>query len=251
MIQIKDIDDCKPSKGRVNIYWLGGAGFLFNFDNGRRICIDPYLSDSVERLFGFKRLIHSPISPEQLKFDFLLITHEHGDHLDIDVFETLVKNNPSSKVLAAKGCGDFISKYTDDYIVVTPYQTNNLDGIDVETVGADHGELSPDAVGFMLRFGDRKLYFTGDTSLNYELMDHAVKQQPEIVIPCINGAYGNMNEHESADLVSKCNAKYVIGSHYGMFNEHGGDIDKFARNVKCLCVDVKLEVLLPGCGIQI
>lgn len=250
-LKLNDIDNCKPLKGNVNIYWLGGGGFVFKFDDGTTICIDPYLSDSVERLFGFKRLMSAPIVPEDLKFDVLLITHEHADHLDIDIFETIIKNNPSSKVIATKSCEDYISKYTSNYIITCPNQTHDLGSIEAETVKADHGELSPDAVGFILHFGNRKLYFTGDSALNYKIMDYAIKQQPDIVIPCINGAYGNMNELESAELIVKCNAKYAFGSHYGMFNEHGGDVELFKTNLAKINTGIKCLKLNSGQGVVV
>jgi L-ascorbate 6-phosphate lactonase len=251
MLNLKDISTCIPKQGSVLAYWLGGSGFVFKLDDGMTICIDPYLSDSVERLFGFKRLMAAPIAPDKLKFDLLLITHEHGDHLDIDIFETLVKNNPSSKVIATKSCESFISEHTQNYIVTTLGNKHHIGDIIIESVKADHGELSPDAVGFMIHFNNRKIYFTGDTALDYAMMDYVIKLQPDIVIPCINGAYGNMNESESAELVAKCHAEYAIGSHYGLFNEHGGDVDLFKANLAKINSAIKCLKLNPGQGEEI
>ena len=101
MLNLKDISQHVPGRNQVLVYWLGGAGIVFKFDDGYTICIDPYLSNAVERLYGFKRLHPAPISADKLNFDALLITHEHEDHLDIDSFEELMKNNPASKVVAS------------------------------------------------------------------------------------------------------------------------------------------------------
>ena len=251
MLNLKDISKHLPDKGKVLVYWMGGGSFLLKFDNGTTICIDPYLSDSVERLFGFKRLVQAPITADELKFDLLLITHEHGDHLDIDIFKTLVKNNSEAKTISPKSCESFISEYTTNYIITEPGEKHEFNGITIETVMADHGDLSLDAVGFMIYFGNRKLYFTGDTALNYGIMAYAIKQQPDIIIPCINGAYGNMNEQESAELVLRCNSKHAIGSHYGMFKEHGGDVELFKNNLAKINSAVKCLVLDPGQGDQV
>ena len=51
--------------GRVNIRWLGHAGFLLEGD-GKKIYIDPY------------DLGEEPAFED--KADILLITHEHSDH---------------------------------------------------------------------------------------------------------------------------------------------------------------------------
>lgn len=248
MLKLQDISNHIPKKNNMLIYWLGGGGFVFKFSDKTTICIDPYLSNSVERLFGFKRLIQPPITPEALKFDALLVTHEHGDHLDIDIFETLVAQNPKSKIFAPKSCKDFIDGYTSNYIIVEPGKTYDAGMIKIEPVSADHGELSPDAVGFMLYFANRKIYFTGDTSLNYEKMDYAISLKPDILMPCINGAYGNMNEMEAAVLAKKCNSKIVIPSHYGLFKEHGGNAELFRDNILKISPDSNCIILGLGEG---
>ena len=71
VLNLKDISQHEPTKKKVLVYWLGGAGFVFKFDVGYTICIDPYLSDSVERLFGFKRLQPTPIIADRISIAFL------------------------------------------------------------------------------------------------------------------------------------------------------------------------------------
>ena len=84
----------KPAENKIIIYWLGGSGFLFKFGTGQIICIDPYLSDGVEKEFGFRRLSLAPLRANELFFDVLLATHDHLDHLDTYSFDMLVKTNP-------------------------------------------------------------------------------------------------------------------------------------------------------------
>ena len=42
--------------GEVCLWWLGQAGFALKNHAGSVVYLDPYLSDAVERLHGFKRL---------------------------------------------------------------------------------------------------------------------------------------------------------------------------------------------------
>ena len=65
----KDISSAKVPKGAVRLWWLCGAGFAFKTAGGRVIYVDPYLSDAVERLHGFKRLSLAPIATEKVKVD--------------------------------------------------------------------------------------------------------------------------------------------------------------------------------------
>ena len=58
------IDASTVPAGAVQLWWLGGAGFAFKTAAGKRLLLDPYLSDSVERLHGFKRMVPPP-APEE------------------------------------------------------------------------------------------------------------------------------------------------------------------------------------------
>jgi L-ascorbate 6-phosphate lactonase len=125
----------------IDIYSLAGAGFIIKFDHSVTICIDPYLSNSVKRLFGFKRLTPASISADQLKCDILLISHEHGDHLDIDSFDAIYAGNPGLKIFAPASCDEFLREHTTEYTQIKVGNCNNVEGIDIESLKADHGEL--------------------------------------------------------------------------------------------------------------
>ena len=250
-LSLSESQNHSPKNKMIDIYWLGGSGFIIKFDNGVTVCIDPYLSDSVERLFGFKRLIPAPISADQLKCNILLISHEHGDHLDIDSFDAIYAGNPGLKIFAPASCDEFLCKHNAEYTQIKVGDCNNVDGISIQSLNADHGELSPDALGFMLTYKRRTLYLTGDTGFNLEILKLAINAKPEIIIPCINGAYGNLDEEQSAELVKLCNSKFAIPTHYGLFNEHGGDAEKFVANLQKIYPQTKAVTLKPATGISI
>jgi L-ascorbate 6-phosphate lactonase len=93
---------------KILVYWLGGYGFMLKFPTSQIICIDPYLSDCVERIVGFRRLSLAPLSAEEVTTDTYLITHDHADHLDVDSFATLVRKNPTCDIVAGKSCETFL-----------------------------------------------------------------------------------------------------------------------------------------------
>ncbi len=240
-----------PENDMIDIYWLGGSGFIIKFDNGIAVCIDPYLSDSVERLFGFKRLMPAPISADQLKCDILLISHEHGDHLDIDSFDAIYAGNPWLKIFAPASCDEFLRARKVQYTQIKAGDCNNAYGISIQSLNADHGELSPDALGFMLAYKERTLYLTGDTGMNLEILKPAIAAEPEIIIPCINGAFGNLDEEQSSELVKLCRSKFAVPTHYGLFKEHGGDVEKFIAKLRDISPETKTVKLNPGTGTSI
>lgn len=252
IFDIHNIRQDKPLAGNVLIYWLGAAGFAFKFASGEIVCIDPYLSDYVERMFGFRRLTLPPIKADDLQFDTLLITHEHGDHLDIDSFATMMAVNPECRVVAPPTCEGFLIDEHADYIIASPGISLTLDQVQIDVVDADHGPECADAVGFLISFNGRKIYFTGDTCYNSEMMSGVISLKPDIVIPCINGAYGNLSDEEAVDLAIECGARVTIPSHFWLFAEHGvGSPGVFRDRMKEKAEDIEVILLTPGRGVEV
>ena len=68
----------------MKITWLGQAGLMFE-TCGKIIVVDPYLSDSVEKIEPHnKRRV--PVDENFLKIqpDVIVLTHNHLDHTDPD-----------------------------------------------------------------------------------------------------------------------------------------------------------------------
>ena len=74
------------------IYWLCHVGFAFKTSKNQIVLIDPYLTDVVERLIGFKRIMFSPIALDEVATDLIICTHEHLDHMDTAALPVLAKN---------------------------------------------------------------------------------------------------------------------------------------------------------------
>ncbi|HOK53076.1 MAG TPA: MBL fold metallo-hydrolase [Armatimonadota bacterium] len=254
MDELYDISNVKsdfPKHGGVIVYWLGGAGFVFKFAAGETICIDPYLSDVVERLFGFRRLSLPPVSAENLHFDCLLITHDHADHLDIDSFDGLMEANPRCRVIAPDCCADFLKSKQKPFDLASVGAEFSVGSVDIQVAPADHGDLCPSAVGYFLTFNGHRLYFTGDTAFSGSIVLRAVEFAPEIVIPCINGAFGNMDSEDAANLVFQCRAKTAIPSHFWLFAEHGGSPAEFQARAAAKSPETEVMLLTPGRGCEI
>ena len=68
----------------MKISWLGQAGLLFE-TNGIKIIVDPYLSDSVEKIQPhFWRRVPVDKSFLEITPDIIVLTHDHLDHTDPD-----------------------------------------------------------------------------------------------------------------------------------------------------------------------
>ena len=234
------------SKNNIAMWWLGQAGFVVKTDGGKVIYIDPYLSEAVERLCGFKRLSLSPIKAEEVEADFLICTHEHPDHLDPDALP-IIAENTNAKFIGPLSC---IMKFKElgispeRLIKLEEGQTITEDGFSVTGVYADHGEQSPDALGILIDFGRVTVYHCGDTAYRPERMGCVKGKQPEVLISPINGQFGNLDEEEAVLLAKYVEARLVIPSHFWMFAEHNGNPGRFLEIAGREGIPVRL--LSPG-----
>jgi len=100
----QEIAAAEVPEASVRLWWLGQAGFAFKTPSGRIVFADPYLSDAVERLHGFKRLSLAPLAAGHVRADIVVLTHEHTDHLDPDALPVITRNNPQCRFAGPDGC---------------------------------------------------------------------------------------------------------------------------------------------------
>jgi L-ascorbate 6-phosphate lactonase len=242
--------DAKVPDGSLGLWWLGQAGFAFKTPGGQVIYVDPYLSDAVERLFGFKRLTLPPIAAEEVRADLVVLTHEHADHLDPDTLPIIVKNNPQCRFAAPRGCAEGLAAAGvrgEAFVPLEPGRQCELLGVVVHAAKADHGDLSDTAVCVVLEFGRIRVACTGDTAFRPALLKPLYERRPDVLLPCINGAFGNMNHGDAAMLTQVAKPRYAIPCHFWTFAEHGAaDPAGFIHACRCFCPKTKALLLRPG-----
>jgi len=238
----------KVNAGELAIYWLCQAGFAFKSSSNEVVYIDPYFSDVVERLIGFKRMMACPILAEEADANLIVCTHEHLDHMDTDALPVLARN-PRTEFAGPIEC---IKEFTRLGIpanrchLLDEGQSLTLGGVEITAVYADHGELAPDALGIVLNLGGIKVYHTGDTAYRPEEFAPAIRMRPDVLIPCINGRFGNMDAQEAALMTSLVNPQAVIPSHFWMFVEQNGEPGTFLDRCKQLAPETEAVLMKPG-----
>ena len=248
----KEIIEAEVLKDSVQIWWLAQAGFVFKTAAGRVIYVDPYLSDAVERLYDFKRMSIAPIDAKDVKADIVINTHEHADHFDPDAMPVIAENNPKCHFAGSLSCKELYESSgidSDRYTMLEVDKTYSFDDVTVYTCKADHGDYAPTAVGLLLDFDGVRVFYTGDTALRPGLFEKFCEMKPDILLPCINGNFGNMNHIDAAMLAQQVKPKLVIPCHFWMFIEHGGDPASFLYACKHFCPEVSAMILKPGEGL--
>jgi L-ascorbate 6-phosphate lactonase len=234
----------------VVLWWLGQAGFAFKSPSGAVLFADPYLSDAVERLAGFKRLSLAPIAAEDVRADMVVLTHEHTDHLDPDAVPVIARNNPKCRFAGPEGCREGLlgaGVATDRFVLLEPNSGRDFGDVAIHAAPADHGDFSPSALALVLEFGGVRVMLTGDTSLRPELFRPLLDLRPDVLLPCINGGFGNMSHIDAARLVETARPRYAIPCHYWTFAEQGGgDPLGFIQACRAFCPDTDTRLLKPG-----
>jgi L-ascorbate 6-phosphate lactonase len=230
---------------------------LLKTPGNKIIAIDPYLTDYVYKLlnkdygYGFKRMTASVFKPGEIDIDYLFSSHEHGDHLDVDaIFEllnskqTMLYSNAESKKIAV-GAG--VPK--EKIILIKKDMAISFDEFELVVTSADHGEFCKEAFGFIFDFGFAKVYYSGDTCYNSNVLKKAIELKPQIALLPINGAFGNLNAEDAAKLADRMKSKVCIPHHFWTFPLHKGEKGDPIDAIKAFpeyAPDCRLVMLSPG-----
>ncbi len=248
--QIKDLH---VEPGSLAILWLAQAGFVYKTPGGTIMYVDAYLSDCVHRMlsdvgYGFKRIMPAPLAPEEVEADLVVCTHMHPDHFDYDSIPVLV-NNRSIQFVAAPDCRAEFEKLgvpSDRFTIIHEGETLTYDDVTLTGVYADHGDLAPEALGLIIQSGDIKVWQVADTAYRPEKWQDVFAAGIDVIIPPINGAYGNLDGVEAAKLAHDAHARVAIPCHFWMFAEHGGSPAQFLDACKELAPEVRPHLMSQG-----
>jgi L-ascorbate 6-phosphate lactonase len=235
----KKILDTVVNPGSLAIFWLAQAGFVFKTPGGKIVYTDPYLTDYVQRVLpeygmGFKRVMPKLIEADEVEADYVVSTHAHQDHLDADALPALLKN-PRTQFIGSPDCRPVYLEAgvpEDRFSILHKGETFSLGDFRLTGVDADHGEQTPDAIGLLFDFDGIKVWQVGDTAYRPERWESVFEQGIDIILPPINGAFGNLNGVEAARLARDAHARVAIPCHFWMFAEHYGNPAEFLRACK-------------------
>ena len=208
----------------MTVRFLGQSGYIIKTEKAQ-IMIDPYLSDSVNRVAGRPRTLPIPINPKYVECDAVICTHNHLDHLDPDTVKDI--NNGQFFITTNEGKIELNKLGKDNAVSLNVGESIVVSDIEITAVFADH---TVEAFGLIVKAENKTLYFSGDTLYNEKLFDIA-QYKPDITFICINGKLGNMNVNEALVVANKIGAKVNIPNHYDMFASNSENPYLFSENI--------------------
>ncbi len=145
-------DTIKTAGGDLVITFLGHATLMASFD-GKTIHLDPVSAEA-----DYAKLPQA---------DLILVSHDHYDHLDPEAIKLI--RTPATKIVGNPDVGRQIP----ETIVLKNGESQIVEGLKIEAVPAYNikHEMSPGKPfhprgignGYVVTFGDKRVYFAGDT----------------------------------------------------------------------------------------
>ena len=215
----------------MKITYLGQAGLMFE-KNGFKIMIDPYLSNSVEKINpkNYRRVAVNE-NFFKIKPDVMIFTHNHLDHYDPETVVRFINENSNILVLAPKSVWDEVRKIggNNNFVLFNCHTTWTENGIKFTAVKAEHSDITP--IGVIIDDGEKKYYITGDTLYNEEIFEDIPDDIYALFLP-VNGVGNNMNMTDATRFAKRINAPKTVPIHIGMFDEMTADDFECENKVK-------------------
>lgn len=212
--------------------WLGQAGLLFDFD-GKKVMVDPYLSDSVSVVNPLnKRRVEVDTQFFDVKPDVLILTHDHLDHTDPETLEVILKKWDGICVLASQNAWKRVRSYggNHNYVMFDRGTRWTQDHICFQAVYAQHSDEH--AIGVLITYHDETYYVTGDTLYHDSVLEDVKKRKMHIkaVFLPVNGVGNNMNMTDAAVFAQELDAEKAVPIHFGLFDALEPERDFCAEN---------------------
>lgn len=250
---VADMDACLVDHDHYFLWWLGQSGFLLQW-RGKRVLLDPYLSDSLTVKYASTTKPHSRMSERVIdpallcQISIVTSSHNHTDHLDAETLVPVLKNNPDIQFIIPEANREFVSDRVgcpvNFPIGLTDGATVKVDEFTIHGVPASHNDIERDDqgnckyMGYVISFGDHCIYHSGDT-IWYDGMVEKIKPLgPQLALLPINGndpsrkVAGNLNASEAINLSKALGVACVIPCHYDMFTFNTADVNEFAQLAK-------------------
>jgi L-ascorbate metabolism protein UlaG (beta-lactamase superfamily) len=117
--------------------------------DGRTLLLDPGVYSEREAYKGVSTL---------------LITHEHFDHLNVELLPSILKENPELKIYTGGAVAAQLAPFGDAVVTVEVGDTFTAEGFEINVVGGTHAEIYEGLPG-IANYGyivDGEIYHPGD-----------------------------------------------------------------------------------------
>jgi|APSaa5957512622_1039677.scaffolds.fasta_scaffold11466_3 L-ascorbate metabolism protein UlaG (beta-lactamase superfamily) len=259
-------EDLVVPNGSAGVHWFGQSSYAFKDPAGTIVQVDPYFP----RERPAETFMHArpPLHEEALRTDFVLLTHNHGDHTCV---ESLLRIRSAYPEVRFVGPVESVRKIQEAGIPadmtesITAGDAAEIGTMKVHAVwskppqGIPENDINPPDVqhlGYVVDTGDVRLYVSGDNVNTFG--DHEALCGPiRALKPDIGFITTHPNEGEfpffdgAAKIGSEIGLKTAVPSHYQCFIKRNYDPEELRPhlgNVELLIIPYNQAVVYaPNC----
>ena len=238
-VPVAQLPELKPDLGEfikesedLKSIWLGHSSFLLNM-NGKIILVDPVFSGAASPIpFSVKRFQKPVLKLNELpEIDFILISHDHYDHLDMESIKFFKEKN--TQFIAPLGVGSHMQSWgiEEERIFEKDWwQSHKIEGLEFIATPAQHfsGRSLFDRnhslwASWVIRSDKHSVYFSGDSGYDVHFKEIGDKYGPFDLAFVENGQYNkkwravHLLPEETIQATKDLKAKRMIPVHWGMF----------------------------------
>ncbi len=244
-----------------SLIWLGHNSFFMQIA-GKRLMFDP--------VFGsipfVRRKSKLPVHPDSLKnIDYLLLSHDHFDHLDKRSIARLYANNPGMTLFCGLGTGELVRSWLPELKVIEAgwYQQIEDKELKITFLPAQHwSKRSLNDGGqrlwgaFMIQGNDISVYYSGDTGYSRHFAEvPELLGAPDYALLGI-GAYkprwfmqpNHISPYDSLTASVEMQAGMTIPMHYGTFDLSDEPLSDPPKVFADEARKRNIRVTIPGLG---
>lgn len=234
----------------ASITWVGHATFVVQM-HGQTFLTDPIWSDvpSPVSVAGPRRFVHPGIRLQDLPpIDFVLISHNHYDHLDLPSLKMLARRDSETLFIVPKGNVATLSRAGIENVREFNWgEELELNGLTVHCLPSQHwskrslGDTNKALwASWAVTGPDKRFYHAGDSGYfpGFQTIGQHLQGFDLAAVPI--GAYApremmranHMNPEEAVQAARDLNARNMVGMHFGTFDLSDEPLDEPPRRFR-------------------
>jgi L-ascorbate metabolism protein UlaG (beta-lactamase superfamily) len=268
--------NARLSGGRVSVRWLGGGVVELATPDYKQIAYGDawFWSNAGWTRFNIpkaaeyssKEAFAQYVRGKNPDAVFVLLTHDHGDHIG-DYFEALKALADAGVPVMTAGQSDLMRAPTG---LVPDFKKAGLDNTKIVVnggsginfggtgrFGAMTARLVPavhsnfhmyPAAGFILDIGGTRVYLSGDTDLYGDMKLVGERYQPNLAIVCVGGGPNTMGPEDAVVACQWLGVSHAIPVHYA----HNANVlgvqagEEFRKAAARMAPSLQVTVMKPG-----
>jgi len=223
LLVLVSISSSFAQKSNISFIPIEHATFLIKTEN-LKILVDPGRID-----INKYNEAHNP--------DLILITHHHGDHLDLDIIKKLKGDN--TKIIASK---IVVNKINSGQIInnneTTMFGKIKIQAIPMYNTTPERHKyhIKSEGNGYIITIGKERIYISGDTE---DIPEMRSLKNIDVAFICMNLPY-TMTPEQAASAVLEFKPKVVIPYHYRTKDVSNDEI--LERFTKIVAANKKISI---------